>query len=562
MASKLDLFDLRTLYDIAVRFKGSTDLQGLFNIYLLTLMGRLRLSRAAVYVSGQPADRYRRFLSKGKGLAGAIPEWIELPVGSIQRGWVRLDADLRLDGSGTFARLGFSIAWNIGESRRPDKTGALLFVGSDAHIVLSRADGEFVESLNKQMIEIIDRLDSFSQADDAGDFDWNRTLESRLRARMADQPAFPRENLIGRVIFRPSAKIGGDFYEIFPFEDGQLGVALVDIVGHGIPAALWTQAVREHLRREVREDLAPADLLEKLNAAFLSDQKGEFPVSMCYALFDPAQNTVTYSSAGMDYPLLYRRRPGKWFDLPAGGLFLGCLPDQRFSQETLYWNEGDLILLYTDGLQQAISGGWKEKSREFLDHPDLNSRELADRLNQSLLQTADSVSPMEDDLTAILLTPTGSNPDSAFVYRSRLQLPSDVRHLPALRTFVNNLLQSRPNMASKDSFAIRFTTEDAVLNAIQHGYRGSTEGRVEIESIVQSDEVIIEVVDKGCGFQFRPDTVPGFFSESECYRSNGRGLYMMFQLMDRVEMDARPGSGTRVRMTKQLGPSTARPRGI
>lgn len=557
----LDSRNFQTLQDIAMRFKGGVSLPEMFNTYLLTLLGRLRLKRAAVYVSTLPASRFKRLLWKGKWHKGNLPEFIDAPEIPVDRLWVNLKEHPALNRGNVFGRIGFSVAWILttGAARKsnPETATVLVYMGADQDIQLSPADIKFMEILNTQMRGILNLLDSFSQSGRGTMLDWDKSFVSLMQETLLDQLPSSKDRLHYRILFRPSHKVGGDFYDFYRFGDGVIGVAVADVVGHGIPAAMWTYAIRDHLRQIVSGDAPPepARALELLNALLVKNQKSEIPVSVCYGILNLNDASFTYASAGIDYPLLLRPAESQIFELPAGGLFLGCLPDIHFSQETVQLKEEDILVIYTDGLQPASHAGWRD---QWLSRLKGNAKlDIAEHLMEEL---ADSPDAPDDDKTALLFSPMAGprQAEAAAKHFHRLTIPSDVRHLPTLRIFLENILRSfAPAADAGDTaFAVGFTTEDAVVNSIQHGYPGLPDGRVTIEAgldLPGKDRLSITVSDRGRGFHFDPDRIPKFTTEEELYRSNGRGLYMMYQLMDEVRIDSRVSAGTTVTLVKYLG---------
>lgn len=559
--TQLGVRNLQTLQDIAIRFKGGMSLPDLFNTYLLTLLGRLRLKRAAIYASTLPATTYNLFLWKGKCSKGALPESIdieEVPDNSL---WVHLKEHPALNRGNIFGRGGFSLVWILSTGELKATPTALIYLGADREITLSPADVKFIEILNDQMQGILNMLDSFGPADRATLLDWDKNIISFMQENLLDRAVTPKDGVDCRILFRPSHKVGGDFYDFYRLKDGKIGVALADVVGHGIPAALWTYAVRDQIRqlldsKSTVDPGEPAEVLEELNRLLAKHNKSEMPVSVCYGVFDPASRSFTYSSAGIDYPLLISPSDRAVTELPAGGLFLGCLPDIRFSQETVVLRPDDSILIYTDGLQRAVDTGFRKKVAESFKS---GKTSTLDELLHALMGCSEK-DMQDDDRTALFLalSPRTDLPSSAR-RRFHIEIPSDVRHLPPLRIFLKNVIDRcvRHDPDGSIAFAVKFTAEDAAVNSIQHGYAGSDRGIVTVEA--EADDpgserrnLTVTVKDTGAGFEFHPSQIPKFVETGDLYRSNGRGLYMMFQMMDEVRINTKPRGGTVVELVKRL----------
>lgn len=154
--------------------------------------------------------------------------------------------------------------------------------------------------------------------------------------------------------YHTSASAGGDYYDFFPLEGGRLGIFIADVSGHGTPAAVL-MAITHALAHTAPGTLAPPhDVLAHLNARLAQSYTldGSF-VTAFYAVFDPRSLRLTYSCAGHNPPRLRRGENIRSIDA-ASGLPLGVLDDQSFPESTIDLLPGDLLLLYTDGITEAM----------------------------------------------------------------------------------------------------------------------------------------------------------------------------------------------------------------
>ncbi|MCE7974526.1 MAG: stage II sporulation protein E [Leptolyngbya sp. PLA1] len=154
--------------------------------------------------------------------------------------------------------------------------------------------------------------------------------------------------------YHTSASAGGDYYDFFPLEGGRLGIFIADVSGHGTPAAVL-MAITHALAHTAPGSLTPPhDVLSHLNSRLARSYTldGSF-VTAFYAVFDPATRRLTYSCAGHNPPRLRRGQTVRSLD-SAAGLPLGVLDDQSFPQSSIDLASGDLLLLYTDGITEAM----------------------------------------------------------------------------------------------------------------------------------------------------------------------------------------------------------------
>ncbi|MBC7773644.1 MAG: PP2C family protein-serine/threonine phosphatase [Pyrinomonadaceae bacterium] len=153
----------------------------------------------------------------------------------------------------------------------------------------------------------------------------------------------------------PCTRAGGDYYDFLPLEDGRWGILIADVSGHGSPAAVLMAMMWAVLHAHPVVHPSPGALLRYLNAESLRSytRGGDF-ITAFYMVYDPAARRLTYACAGHNPPRLLRR--GQVVALDAdGGPPLGVIADVPYTQTTLDLEHGDLLLLYTDGITEAMA---------------------------------------------------------------------------------------------------------------------------------------------------------------------------------------------------------------
>lgn len=154
--------------------------------------------------------------------------------------------------------------------------------------------------------------------------------------------------------YQTSARAGGDYYDFFPLGSGGWGMFIADVSGHGTPAAVLMAITHAIAHAQPGTHTPPATLLHHLNdqLAGTYTRRGTF-VTAFYAVLDPVKRTLTYSMAGHNPPCLVRG--GRVMLLDEGAaLPLGIQTGEAYSQITITLERGDLLLLYTDGITEAM----------------------------------------------------------------------------------------------------------------------------------------------------------------------------------------------------------------
>jgi len=156
----------------------------------------------------------------------------------------------------------------------------------------------------------------------------------------------------------PARQVAGDYYDFIPFQDGKLGVIIADVSDKGMPAALFMALTRSTLRASMDGAQSPLEGITRANRLICEDSTSGMFVTLFYALLDPERHEITYVNAGHNPPLFYHRSSraskGQLGHLGRTGMALGVLNENIYSQQTLKFSPGDFMILYTDGVTEAI----------------------------------------------------------------------------------------------------------------------------------------------------------------------------------------------------------------
>jgi hypothetical protein len=154
---------------------------------------------------------------------------------------------------------------------------------------------------------------------------------------------------------RPANDVGGDLVDYFDFESGGVAVALGDVAGKGLGAALLMAKLQATFRALAPRADSLAELGRGLNTILYRDgMENRFATLFCFRV-DPGRSRLRYLNAGHNPPLLARLQ--RLDSLPASSQPLGMLPDSTYSEGSVDLEPGDLLLVYSDGLVEARGGG-------------------------------------------------------------------------------------------------------------------------------------------------------------------------------------------------------------
>jgi phosphoserine phosphatase RsbU/P len=210
---------------------------------------------------------------------------------------------------------------------------------------------------------------------------------------------------------RPSEIIGGDYFDFFQFRDGTHGLVIADVSGHGVSAGMLMSSLQMAIRTMAPETDVPAEILERINRFYIHNINFTTFVTIFLARFDPATLTLTYVNAGHNPPAVRRKSDSTITWLRPTAPAIGLAEEFRARMETISFEEGDSLLLYTDGLTEVLNISNEEFGQERLG---ALVQQYADRPAPDLLQTIRrAVStfgggrPLVDDVTMVALRISG-----------------------------------------------------------------------------------------------------------------------------------------------------------
>ena len=222
----------------------------------------------------------------------------------------------------------------------------------------------------------------------------------------AETPKIPTLDLAS--YYQPAQRAGGDYYDFFPMPDGQWGIFIADVSGHGTPAAVLMAVTHCIAHTHPGPPLPPGKLLDYLNGHLSSKYVGMNAtfVTAFYGIYDPSNRVLKYACAGHNAPRLKRCQDGMLRSLDqAGGLPLGVIDETSYEESQLQLKQGDQIIFYTDGITEAQSSQGTFFGTQRLDDELEKCSLQAEALMKSVLQAVETFAngrPADDDRTMIV----------------------------------------------------------------------------------------------------------------------------------------------------------------
>jgi sigma-B regulation protein RsbU (phosphoserine phosphatase) len=253
-------------------------------------------------------------------------------------------------------------------------------------------------------------------------------------ARQIQYSLLPAEDLKGEGFeiacrFSPFAEVGGDFADFFCLPDGQAGLYVGDVVGKGLPAAMYSALVMGMLRGINKTGENTASVLALLNKRLLVRPVSGRYAATLYALYDPATLMLTFSNAGLPYPL--HASEAGCTPLGLGGLPSGLFPGSSYDLHSVQLAAGDAVLFATDGLhelrnRQGADFSWEKLTEIWLKCQKRPASESLEILFEGAMAFAEG-GRYHDDITAVVLKIPSTSRARESAGRDLISIRGDLR---------------------------------------------------------------------------------------------------------------------------------------
>ena len=204
----------------------------------------------------------------------------------------------------------------------------------------------------------------------------------------------------------PAREVGGDFFDIFNLENGCVGLAIADVSGKGVPAALFMMASRTLLKGSAIGLNDPGKVLGEVNDLLYDDNDAMMFVTVFYAVYNPETRELTYANGGHNLPVIVHADGENTVIPSTNGIALGILPGGEYEQNSIACRPGDTVVLYTDGVTEAINVRAEEFGMERLHDIFLTGPGDCRGAVQSVFDAVEEFAgeaPQFDDITCLAL---------------------------------------------------------------------------------------------------------------------------------------------------------------
>ncbi|RZT16813.1 serine phosphatase RsbU (regulator of sigma subunit) [Kribbella sp. VKM Ac-2569] len=363
-------------------------------------------------------------------------------------------------------------------------------------------------------------------------------------ARLIQQNFLPKQlpELSGWQVaacYQPAREVGGDFYDVIPLTDGQVGFVIGDVTDKGVPAALVMAATRSVLRASAQRLIEPGAVLERVNEHLCPDMPAKMFVTCLYGVLDPDTGHFRFANAGHDLP--YVKTALGSVELRARGMPLGLMTGMKYEERETLLAPGDSLLLHSDGIVEAHDPqgqmfGFPRLKEAVARYP--GGGELIDLVLADLHAHTGPDAEQEDDITMVVLQREPARGDSpngkvAGELLIEFEVPSAQGNE---RMALERVAATVGPLGLEPARLRRLETAvaEATMNAMEHGNSYRADRPVTVRVYAETGRIRVEVADLG-GARSAPDQaeVPDLEAKlAGLQRPRGWGLFLIKNMVD------------------------------
>ncbi len=360
-------------------------------------------------------------------------------------------------------------------------------------------------------------------------------VAKRIQSEMLPHDYITHDNFDIAASLLSAREVGGDIYDYF-LRDDKLFFCIGDASGKGVASALIMSVTHSMFRSFGSRESHPARIMQKINQAVCHGNDSSMFVTFFIGVLDLPTGRLQYCNAGHDTPQLIDNK-ARDLDVKSN-IPLGVDIDWFYEGQLVVLKPGDTLLLYTDGLTEAMDAkhdqfGLERVKVTIEQHQGDMPQQLLDALHAACAEFVRGA-VQSDDLTmlAVKFIPK----EEKTILHRELTIDNSLSHVPELNDFVKSF-GDELKLEEKDTQNLKLAIEEAVVNVINYAYPTDETGDINIEATATTTSIKFKIIDSGVAFAptDAPDVDTSLTAEER--QIGGLGIFLVRQLMDTINYE-------------------------
>ncbi len=385
---------LNTIFDISRELNTTLDRKKIASLMGFAVMGELLVNKCAV------------FTRDGSELTALVAKGVD-PLLESQSELLELSEPYLLKDAKRFSyyqTLGFSV---LVPMRMQDQTKGVLAIGPKiSGAAFDQSDLEFLKTLGNQAMTSLENARLFEETLEKQRMEEELNLARNMQQALLPSELPQMEAFDIAALNIPSRQVGGDYFDVVSISENRYGIAIADVSGKGAGAALLMANLQASLHALASVDVTIPDMVARINNLIHQNTALDKFITFFYGELNTRDKTFTFCNAGHNPP--YRiSESGKVDELMTGGIILGMMPNMSFETETIILEPGDRVVMFTDGITEAMDPAEEEFGEERVQElvssqPDVSAQSILESIVAEV-ETFSSGAPQADDITMVIV---------------------------------------------------------------------------------------------------------------------------------------------------------------
>lgn|SRR5574344_684011 len=335
----------------------------------------------------------------------------------------------------------------------------------------------------------------------------------------------------------PAIKVGGDFYDFYFTDDDHFVITIADVSGHGVPAAMFMMTAKTLIKNLALRRMLPVDIFNYTNQKLCENNEQGFFMTAFFAIIDLKTGQIEYVNAGHNPPLISKDNNFEFMNIESN-IALGVLDDTIYQSGKLQLKPSESILLYTDGVTEAINDNHEffgdENLLKILENQALLKSQKIIELISGELKKYSKGCEQADDITMLSFKYTGKNNLS-----EKVDVPAQISDLKPFLTWLENLC-IKCNMTNEQKSMMLMSAEEVFVNIAYYAYPDKIKEKIQETNILfkyieSTKEVSLIFMDSGVKYNpLTQSKTPDINQPLDKREAGGLGILMVKNMMSSV----------------------------
>ncbi|TNE47713.1 MAG: serine/threonine protein phosphatase [Bacteroidetes bacterium] len=435
----------------------------------------------------------------------------------------------------------------IGQLALPASGGSFELLGEEIRRILQeKSRDELMEEIkakNEELNESLENLRTTRSAKERMESELNIGRDIQMSMLPLDFPPFPhRHEFDIYALLHPAREVGGDFYDFFFIDENHFCFCVGDVSGKGVPASLFMAVTKTMIKSKAADDYSTASIITQVNDELSKDNKSSMFVTLFICILNVHTGKMVFTNAGHNPPYIIReagKDPERLATLH--GPVLGAIEEMAYKEGTTILNTDDYVLLYTDGVTEAMNLANELYSEQrlvnFIQRISVTG---PDPLTESILEeikTFENGADQADDITLLTLRYKGARQEA-----QTLEILLENR-MEEISRFIQTFTAFAKEHQVENSVIQKFclSADDMLNNIISYSYTDEATHEIKVEAVIYSNRMVMVISDDGRPFNPFGLNPPDTTLPLEERQIGGLGIHLVQNLMDETDYQRRAG---------------------